>query len=155
MGELLERWKAPETVRRNVGWLAIFLGIGGAFGAITGLFVLAGPALVETEEPDAGVPVALAMILLGITVLLCARGLSRGQPWARWAAVAFLVASCARRLPRLVREFELGMGWALVLFSIFSTASSGKALRPCRPSGFEFAIARYISEHPDLPRRDS
>ena len=118
MGERLERWKARETVRRTVGWLAIFLGIGGAFGAITGLFVLAGPALVEAEEPDVGVPVALALILLGIAFLVSARGLSRGQPWARWVAVALLVASCARRLPSLVREFELDVGWGLVLFSM-------------------------------------
>ena len=62
------------------------------------------------------------MILWGIALLLCALGLWRAQPWARWTAVAILVLSpvlsTLQWLPVLEHEFGLNLGSAVVLLAL-------------------------------------
>ena len=63
-----------------------------------------------------------ALILWGLALLLCALGLWRAQPWARWTAVVIgvlsLVLSILQRLPMLAHEFGLHPWSALVLLAL-------------------------------------
>jgi hypothetical protein len=122
MSERLERWKAAEKVRGHVGWLAILLGLSGAAGILSTLFLtwleIRGAGLSRLKVSGIPIPDAVAVpfvLLIGAALLLCARGLWRVRPWARWTIVAMCAASLVGSALEGLREHEVPWGAALPL----------------------------------------
>lgn len=57
----------------------------------------------------------VVLILMGIGYLLCARGLWRVQPWARWASIALCASTVAQYALLFVRERESDPGLVVAL----------------------------------------
>jgi hypothetical protein len=121
MSERLERWKAAEQVRKQIGWLAIFMGIGGGFailGGLLGLLRIGGEVHIDFPGVPESRAIAIpALILGGIAVLLCARGLWKVQPWARWTSIALCAWGLADDALAIVNERTIHLGIAFTLFA--------------------------------------
>ena len=125
MSERLERWKAAEKVRSHVGRFAIIMGVGGFLGIFGGLVLLGlriggiGGHHVSGTCAGVRVPEAFAipsLILMGLVLLLCARGLWKAQSWARWMAVALSAYSIADSVLLFVTEGVINPGVVFPLF---------------------------------------
>lgn len=89
MSEQLERWKAREKIRSDVGWVAVYVGLLGALSLWLGVSLALGgegsfsPFGVELPPPwNAWIASAFGALLL-----LCAVGLWNARLWARRLAL--------------------------------------------------------------------
>jgi lysylphosphatidylglycerol synthetase-like protein (DUF2156 family) len=126
MSENLERWKAGEQVRAHIGWFAVYTGLGGAVlaaGALVLLVLRIAGVGGNHRVTVAGVPIldgsgTLVVLLMGVAALVCARGLWKVRPWARWATLAFFAGTLVLQVLELVRERELEWGLCFTLSPI-------------------------------------
>lgn len=88
MTEQLERWKAREKVRSDIGWVAVYVGIFGALCLGGGVSLAVGGGSVCLFGVELPTPWnAWFASTFGAVLLLCAVGLWNARLWARRLAL--------------------------------------------------------------------